>query len=163
MCSAIFRRSPRSGTRSSRGSAARGGAAAPGTARFTSSAVTAPPGPLPAIDSIATPSCFANWRTAGVACTRPPALAPTWGAGAGAPAPSTSIVMIVAPTFTTCPSLAWRAATTPLRGDGMSTVALSVITSTSGWSSFTASPGWTSQRTISPSATPSPMSGSFTS
>jgi len=51
----------------------------------------------------------------------------------------------------------------PVRGEGISTLALSVITSTSGWSSRTRSPSFTSQRTISPSAMPSPMSGSFTS
>src|SRR5215467_3362847 len=51
----------------------------------------------------------------------------------------------------------------PVRGAGISTLALSVMTSTIGWCSFTASPGLTIQRTISPSATPSPMSGSFTS
>src|SRR5262249_47491993 len=55
------------------------------------------------------------------------------------------------------------AAIVPVRGEGISTLALSVITSTSGWSSFTASPTFTIQRTISPSAMPSPMSGSFTS
>src|SRR5262249_745777 len=51
----------------------------------------------------------------------------------------------------------------PVRGAGISTLALSVMTSTIGWCSFTASPALTIQRTISPSATPSPMSGSFTS
>jgi hypothetical protein len=85
-------------------------------------------------------------------------------AGCDAPAPSfTSIDTIVVPTFTISPSLAWRPAMVPVRGDGISTLALSVITSTSGWSSRTASPTLTSQRTISPSATPSPMSGNFTS
>src|SRR5262245_40025523 len=45
----------------------------------------------------------------------------------------------------------------------MVTVALSVITSTSGWSSATVSPSFTSHLTISPSTTPSPMSGSLNS
>src|SRR5262245_51253446 len=45
----------------------------------------------------------------------------------------------------------------------MVTVALSVITSTRGWSSATASPSFTSHLTISPSTTPSPMSGSLNS
>src|SRR5439155_26553269 len=52
------------------------GAATPFAARFTSPAVIAPPGPLPGIDSRATPSCFARLRTAGVACPRAPAPAP---------------------------------------------------------------------------------------
>jgi hypothetical protein len=67
------------------------------------------------------------------------------------------------PTGTTAPSSTRIASIVPVRGDGISTLALSVITSTSGWSSLTPSPTRTSQRTISPSATPSPMSGSFTS
>jgi hypothetical protein len=41
----------------------------------------------------------------------------------------------------------------------MVTVALSVITSTSGWSSATSSPGFTNHCWISASTTPSPMSG----
>ena len=67
------------------------------------------------------------------------------------------------PTGTTAPSSTWIAAIVPVRGEGISTLALSVITSTSGCSSLIGSPAFTSQRTISPSATPSPMSGSFTS
>ena len=47
----------------------------------------------------------------------------------------------------------------PTTGDGISTVALSVITSASVWSSATASPGFTCQATSSTSAMPSPMSG----
>jgi hypothetical protein len=45
----------------------------------------------------------------------------------------------------------------------MVTVALSVMTSTMGWSSATMSPGAISHLTISPSLTPSPMSGSLNS
>ena len=52
---------------------------------------------------------------------------------------------------------------TPDTGDGISTSALSVRTSTSGSSSLIDCPSFTSQRTISPSATPSPMSGSLSS
>jgi hypothetical protein len=51
----------------------------------------------------------------------------------------------------------------PAFGEVMVTVALSVITSTIGWSSVTDSPGVTSHLTISPSVTPSPMSGSLNS
>src|ERR1051326_1399323 len=50
---------------------------------------------------------------------------------------------------------------TPLRGLVSSTVALSVMTSTNGSSSRTASPSFLIQRTISPSWMPSPMSGSL--
>ena len=51
----------------------------------------------------------------------------------------------------------------PEAGAGISTVALSVITSTTGSSSFTEAPSATIQRTISPSCTPSPMSGNLNS
>src|SRR3954451_18739018 len=47
----------------------------------------------------------------------------------------------------------------PARGDGISTVALSVMISTMGWSILTTSPTLTFHATISPSTTPSPMSG----
>src|SRR5215471_2802573 len=184
MCSAIFRRRPRSGTRVSPAVAAAGFAAGipPPAAAFTSSAVMRPPGPVPASLSSATPSSLASARTAGVASTRPPAAgaaAATAGlaatavapaaacaeaeaAGAAAP-PATAMLTSTVPTGTTVPSSTRIDSIVPVRGDGISTLALSVITSTSGWSSFTASPAFTSQRTISPSATPSPMSGSFTS
>ena len=56
---------------------------------------------------------------------------------------------------TTLPS----ASTLPVTGEGISTVALSVITSAMGWSSATTSPGCTCQATSSTSAMPSPMSG----
>src|SRR2546421_4889239 len=45
----------------------------------------------------------------------------------------------------------------------MVTCALSVMPSTSGWSSAISSPAFTSHLTISPSTTPSPMSGSLNS
>ncbi len=51
--------------------------------------------------------------------------------------------------------------TVPATGDGISTVALSVITSASVWSSTTVSPSFTCQATSSTSAMPSPMSGSL--
>src|SRR5947208_16703088 len=51
----------------------------------------------------------------------------------------------------------------PARGDGISTVALSVMISTIGWSILTTSPTLTFQPTISPSTTPSPMSGRWNS
>ena len=51
--------------------------------------------------------------------------------------------------------------TTPSVGDGISTVALSVMTDKIGSSSFTESPTETIHSTTSPSTTPSPMSGSL--
>jgi hypothetical protein len=53
------------------------------------------------------------------------------------------------------------AVTKPETGEVISTVALSVITSTIGWSSSTVSPTLTRQATISASAVPSPTSGSL--
>ncbi|CDI90511.1 hypothetical protein BN889_02453 [Pseudomonas aeruginosa PA38182] len=47
----------------------------------------------------------------------------------------------------------------PATGEGISTVALSVITSARTWSSLTESPTWTCHSTSSTSAMPSPMSG----
>src|SRR6185295_4890184 len=81
------------------------------------------------------------------------------GGAALAAAPSSSITTSTLPTGQMSPSLKLILTTVPARGDGSSTVALSVITSTSGWSSLTLSPSLTFQETTSPSTTPSPMSG----
>ena len=84
--------------------------------------------------------------------------------GAAARPPGTSprsSTTSTAPTSTTSPSPPLSSTTVPAFGDGISTVALSVITSTRGWSSATDSPIATFQETISPSTTPSPMSGSL--
>ena len=70
---------------------------------------------------------------------------------------STSIV----PTATMSPTSPLIEETTPLVGDGIVTVALSVIISTIGASSLTMSPMPTCHCTTSPSTTPSPMSGSL--
>jgi len=78
---------------------------------------------------------------------------------ATAAAPSSSITTRIWPTGQIWPSLKLILAIMPARGDGSSTVALSVMTSTIGWSSLTRSPSLTFQATISPSTTPSPMSG----
>ena len=51
-----------------------------------------------------------------------------------------SIAIRTLPTGQICPSAYMRFATRPARGDGISTVALSVMTSTIGWSSRTTSP-----------------------
>jgi hypothetical protein len=72
----------------------------------------------------------------------------------------TSISMSGEWTLAVSPSFQQRRSTRPRLGDGMVTVALSVITSTSGWSSATSSPSVTNHFMISASTTPSPMSGS---
>ena len=63
------------------------------------------------------------------------------------------------PTANISPGSPRRSTTLPETGEVISTVALSVITSTSGWSSSTRSPTATCQATISASAVPSPTSG----
>src|SRR5882672_1466746 len=103
------------------------------------------------------PACSAG--RLGAACAGAPVPAATWNA----PAPSTSRTIRVECTFAMSPSLPTVFTTLPRRGLGMVTVALSVITSTSGWSSTIWSPACTSHLTISPSTTPSPMSGSLNS
>ena len=75
------------------------------------------------------------------------------------PAPSISRRISSAPTASDSPTLPPSATTVPCTGDGISTVALSVMTSARIWSSVTASPGWTRQATTSHSAIPSPTSG----
>ncbi|KKJ07777.1 hypothetical protein XF14_06810 [Burkholderia gladioli] len=57
------------------------------------------------------------------------------------------------------PALPPSATTVPVTGEGISTEALSVITSASAWSSLTWSPTCTCQSPSSTSAMPSPMSG----
>src|ERR1043165_9793228 len=79
--------------------------------------------------------------------------------GTCAPSPA-SICTSTAPTGTTEPASATIFLIVPRTGLVIGTVALSVITSTSSWSSVTESPSATIHFTISPSATPSPMSGS---
>src|SRR5262249_45694285 len=71
----------------------------------------------------------------------------------------TSIGMIGAPTSTVSPSPACSAVTTPAYGDGNSTAALAVSTSTMIWLTVTVSPGLTCQVMMSASVSPSPTSG----
>jgi hypothetical protein len=66
------------------------------------------------------------------------------------------------PTASICPTSPPSASTFPATGEGISTVALSVITSAIGWSSAMVSPGLTCQAVSSASAMPSPISGTFT-
>ncbi len=109
------------------------------------------------------------------------ALAPervAWGAGAlgaeraaagtgalaavcACPPSSVSNTMSSEPTGTDSPGLPVVETTLPLTGEGTSTAALSVITSTMTSSSATTSPGFTRQATISAWTVPSPRSGSL--
>jgi hypothetical protein len=75
------------------------------------------------------------------------------------PAPSTSSRTSSDPTAICWPGSPPSATTLPATGEGISTVALSVITSARIWSSATTSPGFTRHSTSSTSAMPSPMSG----
>ena len=78
-------------------------------------------------------------------------------------ASSVSMAASNAPTGMT--SLAWPPwrTSTPATGDGISTIALSVCTSTNSWSALTVSPTSTNHRTTSPSLSPSPTSGRLNS
>ncbi len=72
-----------------------------------------------------------------------------------------SMVMMGAPTGTVSPSSACSAATTPANGDGSSTAALAVSTSTMVSLTSTVSPTATVHLRMSPSVRPSPRSGSL--
>src|SRR5690606_37805810 len=78
---------------------------------------------------------------------------------AALPGPSTSSRIKAEPTGITSPTRPPSANTLPCTGEGTCTVALSVMTSASTWSSTTASPSFTCHSTSSTSAMPSPMSG----
>ena len=91
---------------------------------------------------------------------RSPATRPSVGrpvAVAALAAPS-STTRSTSPTEITAPTSPPRATTVPVTGAGISTTALSVSISTTGWSSTTWSPTATSHDTISASVNPSPMS-----
>ena len=156
------------------------GVATARTARRTSSAETRPPGTLVDRADRSTPRSRASRRTAGVAATPKPGLGvaatPKEGRGAAVaerglggdwpaaspPPPTPSVtenVTRTAPTGTSSPSEAPSETTSPAYGDGISTVAFAVSTSTNGWLSSTVSPTSTSQATIRPSSSPSPRSG----
>ena len=82
-----------------------------------------------------------------------------WGASTWLPLPSTSMRISSLPTAITSPGWPPRANTLPLTGEGISTVALSVMTSATTWSSAIMSPTLTNHSTNSTCAMPSPMSG----
>ena len=77
------------------------------------------------------------------------------------PAPSTSNSIQTSPTGRISPGSPIILVILPSTGDGISTVALSVITESIGSSSLTTSPTDTIHSTTSPSTTPSPISGSL--
>src|SRR5207247_9745823 len=76
----------------------------------------------------------------------------------GAASPASPNTTRVAPTFTTSPSFARSWSTLPVTGEGIWTVTLSVITSTTGSFSRIGSPSLTNHLTTSPSWTPSTIS-----
>src|SRR5262245_25816522 len=78
---------------------------------------------------------------------------------AGASPDGESTVNTTAPTVTLSPLLTLISLTTPATDDGTSIVALSVSSSTTGWSRAMVSPTLTSTRVTSPEATFSPSSG----
>src|SRR5262249_15475237 len=81
-------------------------------------------------------------------------------AGGGAVAPVASPKLTSGwPTLTVCPGCTWIFSTRPAKGEGISTCALSVSTSSSGASSLTRSPSLTRRVRISASTSPSPRSG----
>ncbi len=150
--SAIRRRTAESGSR--RPPVAALGVPPP-AARRTSSSVIRPPGPVAVSEARSTPSSWASRRTSGVAWTGAEGVG---GVGGGSTTPSPMTTSAV-PTGTTLPASTRMWLTGPATGEGISTVVLSVSISTSGSSSATSWPTSTSQRAISPSATPSPRSG----
>ena len=86
------------------------------------------------------------------------------GSGAsstGVPSPSVSNSIQTCPTARIVPGSPTIDLTTPSVGEGISTVALSVMTERIGSSSLTVSPTATIHSTTSPSTTPSPISGSL--
>src|SRR5574341_422632 len=166
--SAIRRRSPRSGITSTgprwpdsdaEADAVAAGATEPARRppASRSASVTLPPGPVPLTEARSIPCSRAAALTAGTALACEGVAEATGSARAGSP--STSSSRSVERTRATSPSARWSRATRPRRGDGIVTVALSVMTSTSGCSSATSSPGFTSQRSTSASTIPSPRSG----
>ena len=80
-------------------------------------------------------------------------------AGSAAAAPEVSNAMSSAPTATMSPGCPVRETTRPLTGAGISTAALSVMTSAMIWSSLTVSPTLTFHSTTSAETVPSPRSG----
>jgi hypothetical protein len=182
----ISSRSPRASWAGDGASAA----AAPAEYAVMSSRRIRPSGPLPWMRVRSIPASCARRRLAGDVITRPdPEDVATRGSGedgsarpaplpraagtgsaagvgaaawaddaAGSPVSST---ISSEPTATLSPGPPWVDTTVPLTGEGTSTAAFSVMTSTSTCSSATVSPGLTCQPTISADTVPSPRSGSL--
>ena len=169
-CSTIARRIPRIGTRRP--------SPDPAADARTSDSWIRPPGPVGWTPTRSTPSSLASCRTAGVARTASTGSGGTTATSGSAGAasrvsrrstarsscsPSSPITTSTAPTGAISPSSTRILSTVPARGDGISTVVLSVCTSTSGSSSSMLCPSATSHRAISASVRPSPRSGSLNS
>ena len=152
------------------------GSVGDGAAAWMSSRVIRPPGPVPIIVVRSTPRSRARRRVAGAALGRAVRGATSGGgsvgwdfavsvwvevgssATLGVVLPS-SISINTSPTCSRVPSLAPSRSTVPATGEGSSELALSVRTSTRGWSRRTSSPMATNHSTISASSRPSPISG----
>ena len=97
--------------------------------------------------------------TDGDAAADRPVAAERGSGAATVPLTASAKVTSTAPTFTVWPGSTWILSTRPPIGDGISTRALSVSTSSRGASSWITSPSWTRTATISASVRPSPRSG----
>ena len=131
MCSAMTRRTPRSGSRRSPA------AVPPEAALRTSSSVIRPAGPVPVTSSMSTPSSCATLRTSGVARGPPGGLGRCrlLDVGGRDRQPPRRSRRARCRRGRSRPRLTKMRDTTPAAGDGISTVALSVWISTSGSSS----------------------------
>src|SRR4051812_19323801 len=154
-----------------------GAGSEPRAARFTSSVVAVPPGPVGSTVARSTLRLRASARTAGVAFTSARGAArtcvpaslrvATFASARASRLPTTVPVsaaapskpMSGAPTWTLSPGVPKSFSTLPLYGAGTSTIALSVSTETIGLSDSTVSPALTCHSTISASCRPSPRSG----
>src|SRR6202022_4410797 len=148
----------------------------------TSAFITRPPAPEPGTLLRSSPCSCATLRPTGVArtpfastagagaeledatCAGPDAVgtagvAPAFGAEVADALPASSRRASGPPTVTTAPSFASCSTSTPVVGEGISVLALSVAISTSGSSRSTFWPVFAIQRTTVPSITDSPSCG----
>ncbi len=101
---------------------------------------------------------FVTGSGSSTAATSPAPVGAT-DAEVSAASPSVAMIAICAPMWTVVPSSAVISLSVPAKGDGISALTLSVVTSTSGSYFSTVSPGCLSQRPIVPSVTLSPSCG----
>src|SRR5712664_2520456 len=145
----------------------------------TSAFITRPPAPEPGTLLRSSPCSCATLRPTGVARTPfasaagagaeledagcagldAVGVAPAFGADVADAVPASSRRASGPPTVTTDPSFASCSTSTPVVGEGISVLALSVAISTSGSSRSTFWPGIALQRTTVPSITDSPSCG----